>query len=112
MTVMLRAFAFVLGLTLIGGSTGWADQQIVKLARGTDSSLVLESPFELVLIENPDVVEVHNQTDRSVILEGLALGASNVVFIDARNVAIANVRVLVCSTVPIRTASQTKARCD
>ena len=112
MIVMLRAFALLLGLSLITSSTGWADQQIVTLAAGARSSLLLESPFEMVLIEKPDIVDVHSQSDRSVIIEGLALGASDVVFIDARSVAVANVRVLVCKTVAVRSAYQAKAGCD
>jgi Flp pilus assembly secretin CpaC len=112
MMAMLRVAALASGLTLIASSAGWADQQTVRLARGAGSSLMLESAFELVLIDNPDVVEVHSQSDRRVLIEGLALGASNLVFIDARNVAVANVRVLVCKAIPIRTASQEKPGCD
>lgn len=112
MMAMLRLVALASGLTLIASSAGWADQQTVRLARGAGSSLMLESPFELVLIDNPDVVEVHSQNDRQVLIEGLALGVSNVVFIDAGDVAVANIRVLVCKTVPVRTALQEKADCD
>jgi Flp pilus assembly secretin CpaC len=112
MMAMLRVAALASGFALLASSAGWADQQTVRLMRGAGSSLMLESPFELVLIDNPDVVEVHSQSDRSVLLEGLALGASNLVFIDARNVAVANIRVLVCKAVPVRTASQEKAGCD
>ncbi len=112
MTAMLHAFALVLSFTLIASSTGRADQQNVTLAPGARSSLVLERSFDVVLIENPDVVDVHNQSDRSVILEGLSPGASNIVFIDASRVAIANIRVLVCNAVAVRTAYQAKAGCD
>jgi Flp pilus assembly secretin CpaC len=112
MMAMLRLVALASGLTLIASSAGWADQQTVRLARGAGSSLMLESPFELVLIDNPDVVEVHSQNDRQVLIEGLALGVSNVVFIDAGNVAVANIRVLVCKAVPVRTALQEKTGCD
>lgn len=112
MMTMLRTFVFASGLSMIASTAGWADQQIVRLARGAGSSVTLESPFELVLIDNPDVVEVHHRGDRSVLIEGLALGASNLVFVDARNVAIASIRVLVCKAVPVRTASQEKADCD
>jgi Flp pilus assembly secretin CpaC len=111
MMAMLRVLALASGLSLIASTAGWADQQIVRLARGA-GSLMLEGPFELVLIDNPDVVEVHSQSDRQVLIEGLALGVSNVVFIDAGNVAVANIRVLVCKAVPVRTASQEKAGCD
>jgi Flp pilus assembly secretin CpaC len=112
MMAMLRVFVLASGLSLIASTAGWADQQTVRLARGAGSSLMLGSSFELVLIDNPDVVEVHSQSDRSVLIEGLALGVSNVVFIDAGNVAVANIRVLVCETVAVRTASQEKAGCD
>src|SRR5258708_34167767 len=60
--------------------------------------LNLERPFATVLIGDPFVVDVHEQTDRSVILEPLDLGATNLVFVDAQSIAIANVRVLVCAS--------------
>jgi Flp pilus assembly secretin CpaC len=109
---MLRVAALASGLTLIASSAGWADQQTVSLARGAGSSLMLDSPFELVLIDNADVVEVHSRSDRSVRIEGVALGVSNIVFMDARNVAIANIRVQVCEAVPVRTAFRAEAGCD
>jgi Flp pilus assembly secretin CpaC len=112
MMAMLRVFALVSGLSLIASTAGWADQQTVRLAPGAGTSLMLERPFELVLIDNPNVVGVHHQIDRTVLLEGRALGVSNVVFIDAGDVAVANIRVLVCKTVPVRTALQEKADCD
>lgn len=112
MMAMLRVFALASGLSLVASTAGWADQQIIRLAPGAGTSLMLERPFELVLIDNPDVVGVHHQIDRAVLLEGRALGVSNVVFIDERNVAVANIRVLVCKVVPVRTASQEEAGCD
>jgi Flp pilus assembly secretin CpaC len=112
MIVVVGIFVLALGYAFGARAAGLTDQWIVRLTRGAGSQLMLESPFETVLIDNPDIVEVHQQSDRSVLLEGLALGASNVVFIDAKSVAIANIKVMVCKTVPVRTASQTNAGCD
>jgi Flp pilus assembly secretin CpaC len=112
MIVVVGIFVLALGYALGARAAGLTDQRIVRLTRGAGSQLMLESPFETVLIENPDIVEVHHQSDRLVLLEGLALGASNVVFIDANNVAIANIRVLVCKTAAVRTAFRAEAGCD
>ena len=48
------------------------------------------------------MVDVHAQSDRSVVLELLNLGASNIVFVDERNIAIINIRVLVREAGTIR----------
>jgi Flp pilus assembly secretin CpaC len=109
---ILRGLALAASFCLIASSTGWADEQTVRLTPGAGASLMLERPFELVLIDNPQVVGVHDQIDRAVILEGRALGTSNVVFVDAQDVTIANIKVLVCETVPVRTAFHAEASCD
>jgi Flp pilus assembly secretin CpaC len=97
MTSMLRAC--LLGISLLAATNSMAlaaDQITLRL--GAMSALTLERPFETILIGDPFVVDVHEQSDRSVILEPLDLGATNIVFVDARNIAIANVRILVCAS--------------
>jgi Flp pilus assembly secretin CpaC len=97
MTSLLRAG--LLGISLLAATSSMAlaaDQITLRL--GAVSALALERPFETILIGDPFVVDVHEQSDRSVILEPLDLGATNIVFVDARNIAIANVRVLVCAS--------------
>jgi len=67
----------------------------VIVGAGGGSMLKLERRFETILVGNADVVEVQPQSDRPVLLKGLNSGASNVVFLDGRSIAIANVRVIV-----------------
>jgi Flp pilus assembly secretin CpaC len=73
--------------------------------------LNLEKPFTTVLVGDPSVVDVREQSDRSVILEPLDLGITNVVFVDAQSIAIANVRVLVCASA-IRASYEDGAGCE
>ena len=89
----LPAVAFVLATM----SPAAAADQTVTLRLGASSTLVLARPFKSVLIDDPFIVDVHEQGDRSVVLEPLDLGAANLVFVDAQSIAIANVRVVVCA---------------
>jgi Flp pilus assembly secretin CpaC len=98
MIATLRACA--LGLVLLSNTVkSRAADQTIKLELGRESVFELESSFETILISDPDVVDVHAQTERSVILEPLNLGAANIVFLDARQMAIANIRVFVCNAI-------------
>jgi Flp pilus assembly secretin CpaC len=67
----------------------------VTLELGAGSTVMLERPFKTVLIGNPDIVDVQNRTDRSVLLEPLNSGTTNLVFIDERGMVITNLTVLV-----------------
>jgi Flp pilus assembly secretin CpaC len=97
MTSMFRVC--LLGISLLAATSSLAlAEDRITLRLGSVSALNLERPFETILIGDPFVVEVHEQSDRTVILEPLDLGATNVVFVDARNFAIANVRILVCAS--------------
>jgi Flp pilus assembly secretin CpaC len=110
MIAILRAIAF--GLLLLFNTvtmTRAADQTIV-LELGVGSVYMLDRPFETVLISDPNVIDVHTQTERSVMLEPLNLGASNIVFLDERKIAISNIRVFVCNT--IRTKSREGPDCE
>jgi Flp pilus assembly secretin CpaC len=69
----------------------------VTLELGAGSTVMLERPFKTVLIGNPGVVDVHTQSDRSVRLEPLNSGITNLVFIDEQGMVIRNLTVLVCS---------------
>ncbi|MGY4501949.1 Flp pilus assembly secretin CpaC [Bradyrhizobium sp. GM24.11] len=91
--------AALLALTLLA-SAPWcasAADQIVTMRLGANSTLSVARSFKTVLIDDPFVVEVHEQSDRSVVLEPLDLGAANLIFVDERSIAIANVRVVVCA---------------
>jgi Flp pilus assembly secretin CpaC len=110
MIAILRAIAF--GLLLLFNTvtmTRAADQTII-LELGAGSVYMLDRPFETVLISDPNVIDVHTQTERSVMLEPLNLGASNIVFLDDRKIAISNIRVFVCNT--IRTKSREGPDCE
>ena len=97
MTAKLGAFAFALAFLLTTISVTWAADQTITLELGAGSAVVLERPFKTVLIGDPNVVDVQTQSGLSVILKPLNLGATNLVFIDERGIAITNVRILVCS---------------
>jgi Flp pilus assembly secretin CpaC len=106
MTAMLRALAYGTALMLITIPASRAEDQTITVERGTPFPLMLETPFDTFLVDNPDVIDVHSRGDRSVIVEGIALGASNIVFIDERRIAIANIRILVCDMSTPRTGAQ------
>lgn len=97
MTAKFGAPAFALALTLLlaaNSATSAADRTIT-LSLGAGSALVLERPFKTVLIGDPNIVNVEARGDRSVVLEPLNPGATNLVFIDDASIAITNIRVLV-----------------
>ena len=77
----------------------YAATQAITLELGASSGLLLDRPFKTILIGDPDIVDVLERGDRSVIFQSLNLGATNVIFLDGRSITIANVRILVCKTV-------------
>jgi Flp pilus assembly secretin CpaC len=98
MATLLRACALGLGLLLTAIPVTWAADQTITLTPGVGSQLLLERPFKSVLIGNPNVVDVYNLTGSSVILKPLNIGASNLIFVDEKSIAITNIRVVVCDT--------------
>ena len=114
MTVNLaRLFAVASALQLVATPVTWAADQTIALRLGIGSPLSLERSFETVLIGDPDVVDVHTRNDRSVMLEPLNPGATNLIFVDAKSIAITNIRVLVCGAgaIPIK-YQQDEADCE
>jgi Flp pilus assembly secretin CpaC len=111
MTVTLRTWAFAAALLLMTIHASRADDQTIIVERGTPFPLVLETPFDMFLVGNPDVVDVHSRGDRSVIVEGITLGTSNIVFIDKRQIAIANIQVRVCDVRAARTGGKDEVDC-
>lgn len=95
MTAILRACVLGLALFMTQIRASRAADQMIILKPGAGSTLMLEKPFKLLLIGDENVVDVHTQNDRLVILEALKLGASNLVFVDEKSIAIVNIRVLV-----------------
>ena len=76
-----------------------AEDDPVALGVGTAFRLFIERAFASVIVGDPAVVDVHAD-DRSVLIEPLNSGETNLVFIDARGVVIANVRISVCGSSP------------
>jgi Flp pilus assembly secretin CpaC len=113
MTLKLRACVVGVQLLLAAmNSPTWAADQTITLRLGTGSTLILEKPFKAVLIGDPDVVDVHDHGDRSVVLEPLNLGATNLVFVDERSIAMANIRILVCPAGATRIKYQDAPDCE
>ena len=94
-TTLAIAFAVLVATMSLARAT---DKTII-LAIGTEgTTLMLERPFSTVLIGDPGVVDVLTQGDRSALLQPQGLGGTNIVFLDEGNIAIANLRVVVCGT--------------
>ena len=91
------ALALILLLVLAANSATWAADRTITLSLGAGSTIVLERAFKTVLIGDPNVVNVQARGDRSVMLEPLNPGATDLVFIDDANIAITNIRILVQS---------------
>ena len=77
-----------------------AEDDPVALGVGTAFRLFVERAFASVIVGDPAVVDVQADDDRSVLIEPLNSGETNLVFIDARGVVIANVRISVCGNSP------------
>ena len=67
----------------------------VTLELGAGSTVMLERPYKTVLLENPDVIEIQTQDERSVLLKALRPGSTNLVFIDEQGIVITNLAILV-----------------
>jgi Flp pilus assembly secretin CpaC len=112
MTTILRTCALGLVLLLTTSPIAWAADQTITLEPGAEWALLLERSFDTVLIGDANVVDVHTRGDRSVVLEALKLGASNLVFVDDRSIAITNIRVLVCKAGATQTKYQDGSDCE
>jgi Flp pilus assembly secretin CpaC len=112
MTSTLRAFILGVILAVITNSVTKAADRSITLMLGAGSALEVERPFKTVMIGDPDIVDVHTRSDRSVILEPLNPGATNLVFVDERSIAIANVRIRVCSAGAIRVKFEDGPDCE
>ncbi len=112
MTSVLRACALAVALLLSSISATWAADQTITLRLGAGSTLGLERAFKTVMIGDPRVVDVRTYSDRSVILEPLSVGATNLVFVDDQSIAIANVRIIVCNAGAMRVSYQEEAGCE
>jgi Flp pilus assembly secretin CpaC len=91
----VRTCVIVLVLFLTTISVACAADQTIPLRLGAPMALALERPFKTVLIGDPNIVDLHTITGRRVTLEPLNLGATNLIFVDDRNIAIVNLRIVV-----------------
>jgi Flp pilus assembly secretin CpaC len=112
MTLLLRACIIAAALFLTSISATWAADQTITLRLGGGSAFGLERAFKTVMIGDPDIVNVRTYSDRSVMLEPLSPGATNLVFVDAKSIAITNVRILVCNATPVRISYQDEPGCE
>ena len=69
--------------------------QTVALKPNFISTFTLDKPFKTVLIGNPKIVDATAQDDRTVVLTPQAVGETNIIFLDERNVQITSINVLV-----------------
>jgi Flp pilus assembly secretin CpaC len=66
----------------------------VTLELGAASTVLLERPYNTVLRDNPDVIAIQTQNERSVLLKPLSPGSTNLVFIDEQGI-VTNLAILV-----------------
>ena len=59
------------------------------------SMFTIDKPFKTLLIGNPKIVEATPHSDRTVVLTPRGLGETNIIFLDAGNVQITNINVVV-----------------
>jgi Flp pilus assembly secretin CpaC len=59
------------------------------------STFTTDRPFKTILVANPKIVEATVQDDRTVVLTPQAVGETNIIFLDERNVRITSINVLV-----------------
>ena len=100
MKAVVRKLAFGAALILAMLPAARAADRTVTLKLGVASRLQLDSAFETVLVGDPDVVGVYPDDSHSVILAPQNPGATNLVFIDARHIVLANIRISVCAANP------------
>jgi Flp pilus assembly secretin CpaC len=114
MAAAIRTYGFIFAVIflLIPISLACAADQTIILRLGAGTTLLLERPFKTVLIGDPNVVEVLAQSDRSVVLQPLSLGATHIIFLDEASIVITNVRILVYEASARRINHQDVAEID
>jgi Flp pilus assembly secretin CpaC len=96
MTINPRTLLLAATLLLVMMPVAWTEDRAVVLGLGRPSRLMLAGAFEKVIVGNPDIVEVRTDDDRSVVIEPINPGVTNLVFVGAQGRVIANIRVSVC----------------
>jgi len=68
---------------------------LVEMRLGVASMYKTEKPFSSVVVGAPSIMEVHVVTDRTMTLVPVALGLTNVLFLDEKGDTVANVEFMV-----------------
>ena len=96
----IRLFA-VAAILLFGPiASAKAGDDPVALGIGDAFRLFVQQAFATVIVGDPAVVDIRIDDDRSVVVEPLSPGETNLLFIDVRGMVTANVRISVCGTSP------------
>src|SRR6478736_3228507 len=96
MKAVVSKLGLAVALLLSVIAVAHAQDRTIGLSLGVPSRLLLDKVFETVLVGDADIVGVYPDDDNSVILEPLSAGVTNLVFVDDRHIAIANIRIAVC----------------
>ena len=65
--------------------------QTVTLRPNFISTFTTDRPFKTIMIGNPKIVDATAQDDRTVVLTPQAVGETNIIFLDERNVRITSI---------------------
>jgi|SRR6185312_1392310 len=97
--MMARLVRALLGAVLlcVAISGASAEDSALSLALGKATRLVVERAFETVIIGDPLVVDVRIDDDRSLVIDPLNPGVTNIILVNADGVVTGNIRVLVCA---------------
>jgi hypothetical protein len=98
MTTLYRKLLLGVFLLLTTMPAAWSQERAVYLSLGTPSRLALDSAFDTVIVGDPLVVDVRTDDNRTVVVEPLHPGATNLVFVDTQGLVVANIRILVCAS--------------
>jgi Flp pilus assembly secretin CpaC len=100
MKLRVRKLTVAAALLFTAIPAALAGDDAVALGIGTASRLSLAKAFQTVIVGDPHVVDVRVDDDRSVLIEPLGPGQTNLVFVDAHGMVIANVKISVCGMPP------------
>ena len=68
---------------------------LVEMRLGVASMYKTEKPFSSVVVGAPSIMEVHVVTDRTITLVRVALGLTNVLFLDEKGDPVGNVELMI-----------------
>ena len=88
---------FVAAIFVVATSATRAEEaaRTVVLRPNFISTFTTDRPFKTIMIGNPKIVDATAQDDRTVVLTPHAVGETNIIFLDERNVRVTSINVLV-----------------